>query len=96
MELKNFEIYKIEKGFKNRLGNPNGDGGYIIIDDIGKYDCLLSCGVSDDISFEEYFLSKHKETICFAFDGTINNLPHQNTEESRKIHFIKKNIEYKQ
>ncbi len=93
MELKTFEVYKIDKGIKKRFGNPNGDGGYIIIDDIGNYDCLLSCGIANDISFEEEFLSIHNKTFCFAFDGTINNLPHQNTEESKKIFFIKKNID---
>lgn len=55
---------------KKRVGNPNGDGGYVIIDGLGDYDLLLSAGIADDISFEDEFL-KDKNIKCFAFDGTI-------------------------
>jgi hypothetical protein len=73
---------------KCRLGKDY-DGGYIIVDIPGKtYDILLAGGIYDDISFEEDFLMKYKESICLAFDGTINNLPNQND----RITFIKKNI----
>jgi hypothetical protein len=43
---------------KSRLGK-NGDGGYII-NDIPhmKYSCLISGGISNDISFEEDFLQR--------------------------------------
>jgi hypothetical protein len=73
---------------KIRLGKDH-DGGYIIADipDI-KYKVFLAGGISDDISFEDDFLKKYIDTECFAFDGTIDNLPHINN----KITFIKKNI----
>jgi len=38
--LKNLILYK-PKNPKIRLGNPNGDGGYVIIDGY-NYDCYLS------------------------------------------------------
>jgi hypothetical protein len=70
---------------KIRLGKQN-DGGYIIAD-IDNYDNFLSCGVKDDISFEEAFIEKYKN-VCTAFDHSIDNLPTDN----KKIIFIKKQI----
>ena len=66
--------------------NTIGDGGYIVAD-LDIYDALISCGIADDISFEEDFL-KDIDIPCMAFDGTINSLPKHNN----KITFIKKNI----
>ena len=60
---------------KLRLGKDN-DGGYIIaeIPDI-NYTILLTGGIERDISFEEDFINKYPNVKCFAFDGTIYNLP---------------------
>ena len=71
---------------KKRLGKDN-DGGYIIaeIPNI-KYTTLLAGGIDDDISFEEDFLKKYAVDNAYAFDGTINKLPKENTQ----ITFIKK------
>ena len=73
---------------KLRLGKDN-DGGYIIaeIPDI-NYTILLTGGIERDISFEEDFINKYPNVKCFAFDGTIYNLPKENSN----ITFIKKNI----
>jgi hypothetical protein len=73
---------------KIRLGKDY-DGGYIIVDipDI-NYNVLIAGGICNDISFEEDFINKYSNVKCFAFDGTINNLPKENTN----IIFIKKNI----
>lgn len=62
----------ISKQPKYRCG-PKGDGGYVIAD-LDNYDALFSCGISDDIRFEVEFLKKHP-IICYAYDGTINELP---------------------
>lgn len=72
---------------KKRLGKDN-DGGYIIaeIPNI-KYTTLLAGGIENDISFEEDFISKYS-VQAYAFDGTINNLPKENSN----IIFVKKNI----
>jgi len=78
-------VYKPVDYLKIRIGT-HGDGGYIICDNI-DYKLLLSCGLSDDITFEIDFLKKYN-VICYAFDGTINKMPQDND----KIHFIKKNI----
>jgi hypothetical protein len=45
-------------------------------------------GIDNDVSFEEEFVNKYTNTKCFAFDGTIDNLP----SENENIIFIKKNI----
>ena len=73
---------------KQRLGKDY-DGGYIICDipDI-NYNLLLSCGISDDISFEEEFCNKFKFCPCYAYDGTIQDI----SINSNNITFFKKNI----
>jgi len=75
---------------KIRLG-ANCDGGYVIADLPGEYDCYLSCGVDCDESFTRDFLSKISvpHLSAFAFDGTITTYPHHYSED---IFFIKKNI----
>ena len=73
---------------KIRLGRDY-DGGYVIADIPNiEYDMLLAGGISNDISFEEDFTNKYKDSICFAFDNTISSLPKQ----SPNIIFIKQNI----
>ena len=70
-----------------RIG-PAGDGGYVIADGF-KYDLFISCGIANDVRFEESFLDVHK-IKCIAFDGTIESLPyHRNI-----IEWIPKNIGY--
>jgi hypothetical protein len=82
--LKCLEIYKSPFP-KIRLGKDN-DGGYIIAD-LNNYDSFISCGVKDDISFEEAFIKKY-DLNCIAFDHSIQELPTNNP----KIKFIKKQI----
>ena len=73
---------------KMRLGR-NNDGGYVICDIQNiNYNLLLSCGISDDISFEEDFCNKYNTTACYAFDGTIENI----TISNKNISFFKQNI----
>ena len=68
-----------------RIG-PKEDGGYVIADGF-DYDLFISCGIANDIRFEEAFLDIHK-IKCIAFDGTIQSFPsHRNTME-----WIPKNI----
>ena len=84
--LELLQIYKSDDYPKIRLGRGK-DGGYVIIDGL-EYDLLLGCGISNDDSFEHCFLKKYTKINCFAFDGTIKNLP--NSHE--RINFVKKNI----
>jgi FkbM family methyltransferase len=70
-----------------RVG-PAEDGGYVIADGF-EYDLFISCGISDDIRFEDAFLDIYK-TKCIAFDGTIESFPnHRNN-----IEWVPKNIGY--
>jgi hypothetical protein len=75
---------------KIRLGEQ-ADGGYVIADLSGTYDAYFSCGVSTEESFSRDFIAKYnmKRWNNFAFDGTIQEYPHQYTTE---INFIQKNI----
>ena len=70
-----------------RVG-PHEDGGYIIVDGF-SYDLFISCGIGNDVRFEDAFLDIHN-IRCIAFDGTISLLPpHRNN-----IEWIPKNIGY--
>lgn len=69
-------IYKVPNNLI-RVG-PKQDGGYVIVDEL-IYDLFLTCGIANDIRFEESFLDLHSGIDCFAFDGTINTFPkHRN------------------
>jgi hypothetical protein len=75
---------------KIRLG-VNTDGGYILIDNLGDYDCYISAGISYEESFSRDFIKKYdmNKSNSFGFDGTIDQYPTHYTEN---IEFIKKNI----
>jgi len=67
---------------------PQEDGGYVIADGF-EYDLFISCGIANDIRFEDDFLDIH-HIKCYAFDGTIPSIPwHKNN-----IEWIPKNIGY--
>jgi len=87
MSLDCLRIYQSDYP-KIRIGSQQ-DGGYVMVDSL-YYDCLISCGIANDITFEKEFCSKYPLIPCFAFDGTIDNLP----EKHRSITFIRKNISY--
>lgn len=87
---------------KIRIGKDN-DGGYIVCELPDNYDLFISGGISNDISFEIDFLSKYKDKTlqCYAFDGTISNLPTPSTTNIdtsvlsnvlSNIIFVKKNL----
>jgi len=82
------QVYGFDK--KLRLGS-NKDGGYVIADLEGGYDCYISAGISDEESFSRDFITKYdmNKQNSYGFDGTIRNYPYQYT---RKISFIRKNI----
>jgi len=87
MSLDYLIVYKSDKE-KIRIGS-NMDGGYIIVDNL-DYDCIISCGIANDINFEKVFCLKYPDIKCIAYDGTIDILP----EENKNIDFVKKNISY--
>ena len=82
------QVYEFEN--KVRYG-VNVDGGYVIADLSGEYDCYISAGVSNEESFSRDFIHKYNmnETNSFSFDGFI---PHYPYEYTKSISFIQKNI----
>ena len=73
---------------KIRLGTDS-DGGYILGELNGLYDCYISAGISNEEIFSRDFINKYdlNRFICYGFDGTIKRYPYQYTN---KITFIKK------
>lgn len=87
--LKALEVYAFDK--KIHLG-AQSDGGYVIAELDGDYDCYISAGISNEESFSRDFLKKYtiSKNDCYGFDGTIEDYPYQYTDN---IQFIKKNID---
>tara|TARA_R110002126_G_scaffold30583_5_gene99729 strand:- start:3692 stop:4405 length:714 start_codon:yes stop_codon:yes gene_type:complete len=86
---KALEVYSFDK--KIRCGTKK-DGGYVIAELEGNYDCYISAGIEGEESFSGDFLNKYKinKNNSYGFDGTIDKYPYQYTKE---IQFIKKNID---
>ena len=82
------KVYQFDN--KIRLGEKS-DGGYVIGDISGNYDCYISAGVSTEESFSRDFIQKYNMTSqnSFAFDGTIDKYPYDYTKD---IKFYKYNI----
>jgi hypothetical protein len=87
MNIDALEVYEWP-GTKIRIGNKDGDGGYVIAETDG-YDCLISAGIGGDISFELDFISRWK-VPCFAFDGTSD--ANYNYDIDNGITFVQKNV----
>ena len=86
--LELLQVYNFDK--KVRCGTTS-DGGYVLAELEGGYDCYISAGISDEESFSRDFINKYNmnKTNSFGFDGTIHDYPYRYTN---KISFIKKNI----
>ena len=69
-----------------RLGRK-GDGGYIVPKELIN-DNLLSCGICNDISFEEDYIKHISNPNVHCFDGTISVFP----SESNTYNWHKLNI----
>jgi FkbM family methyltransferase len=82
------KVYQFDS--KLRLGLQT-DGGYVIADISGGYDCYISAGVGREESFTRDFLSKYSmnEFNTFGIDASIDEYP---SEYTNNISFIKKNI----
>jgi len=86
--LELLQTYHFDK--KCRYG-INSDGGYVIAELEGTYDCYISAGISTEESFSRDFIHTYNMNMenSFGFDGTIHNYPYEYTTN---IQFIKKNI----
>jgi hypothetical protein len=82
------KVYQFDK--KIRFG-PKQDGGYVIGDLEGIYDCYISGGISTEEGFSRDFINHYNmnEYNSFAFDKSIDKYPYDFTN---KISYIKKNI----
>lgn len=89
--MKNLELLQVYEFDKKIRCGSNSDGGYVIAELEGEYDCYISAGISNEESFSRDFINKYNmnEYNSFGFDGTIKNYPYKYT---KNIAFIKKNI----
>jgi len=86
--LELLKVYNFDK--KIRCG-INSDGGYVIAELEGDYDCYISAGIGTEESFSRDFITKYNidKSNSYGFDGTIKDYPYKYTEN---IQFVKKNI----
>ena len=89
--MNNLELLQVYNFDKKKRYGKDGDGGYVIAELDGEYDCYISAGISDEESFSRDFINKYNisKKDSYGFDGSINNYPYQYTEN---IQFIKKDI----
>jgi hypothetical protein len=84
--IKYFTVYDYSD--KIRLGNKC-DGGYVIANNIGNYDCYISAGIGGDESFSRDFLQMYKVDNAGAFQLDIEKLP---INFPKNMVFYKRNI----
>lgn len=84
---------------KIRVGSM-GDGGYVLPDDLGCIDSVLSLGIGGEVSFDHYFAAKGAR--IYQYDPTVEGPPQQhdnfvfhklgwgpeNTESMRTLDFM--------
>ena len=91
MDRTHLEFLKVyEFDDKMRLGLST-DGGYVLANLPGGYDCYVSAGVGREESFTRDFINKYNmnEFNSFGIDASIDEYP---SEYTNNISFIKKNI----
>ena len=81
------DLRVVETGNPLQRVGPNSDGGYVIYPGL-TYDRLISCGVAEDIRFEEAFLTSPPGLRGIAFDGTIKSFP----PTTLPLEWVRKNI----
>jgi hypothetical protein len=82
-------VYSVPGASKTRLGNPQGDGGYVVLLSPGlRYDQLFSYGISNDVSFESAFARLFGPQSIHLYDHTIAKPP----EDHPAFHFHKEGL----
>lgn len=67
-----FRVYDYPQCLRIRVGSKY-DGGYIIVDGIGRYDLMLSGGAGRNTNFE-YEFSQRYDVKAIIFDHTVSDL----------------------
>lgn len=85
-EIINF-LRPIDAGYELiRLGNPDGDGGYLVPDDLDGISHCFSPGVDKMADFEKDMIKRG--IACYLADGTVDAPPVQD----EMINFTQKNL----
>ena len=79
-------IKKSEKYPLIRIGTPDKDGGYVMLDNFYNNGIAYSFGICDDINWDNDIADKGYDV--FMYDHTVDKLPF----ERNKFHFFKKGI----
>lgn len=79
-------IKKAEKYSLVRIGTPDKDGGYVMLNNFYKYGIAYSFGICDDINWDNDIANKGYN--IFMYDHTVDKLPF----ERKEFHFHKNGI----
>lgn len=79
-------IKKSEKYPLIRIGTPDKDGGYVMLDNFYDKGIAYSFGICDDINWDNDIADKGYDV--FMYDHTVDKLPF----ERKEFHFFKKGI----
>lgn len=86
-KLKNaLYIKKVKNHPLIRIGTPDKDGGYIMLDNFGNGNIAYSFGICDDINWDNDVANRGYNV--FMYDHTVKNLPF----ERKEFHFFKEGL----
>jgi len=73
--LKELQPYDIQDSDRIRIGTPDADGGYVLLNRrLEDINVLYSYGVAENSDFEEMFCKKYR-SIARLYDHTVNEAP---------------------
>jgi hypothetical protein len=73
--LKELQPYDIQDSDRIRIGTPDADGGYVLLNRrLEDINVLYSYGVAENSDFEEMFCKKYR-AIARLYDHTVNEAP---------------------
>ena len=73
--LKELQPYDIQDSGRIRIGTPDADGGYVLLNRrLEDINILYSYGVAENSDFEEMFCKKYR-AIARLYDHTVNEAP---------------------
>jgi hypothetical protein len=70
---------------KLRVGNRQGDGGYVMVDDFSGIEAVLSLGIGDEITWDMEMSARGLD--IFQFDHTVE--PPAEVATNHRLHFYK-------
>lgn len=69
-------VKDVRGGTYVRVGDANGSGGYIMLDDVRNKDIFYSFGISTDVTWDSWPAERWNKPV-YMYDHTIDRLPYE-------------------